>query len=72
MSPRPSSPPVVKGSIQGGDRAALLVSRARAQGRLGRMEAALADAADAVSASPRDETTRTTLGQALLTTGPAR
>ncbi|MBC7432913.1 MAG: methyltransferase domain-containing protein [Rubritepida sp.] len=53
----------------GHDRAALLVSRARAHGRLGRIDRALSDAAGAVAAAPRDETARTVLGQALLANG---
>lgn len=51
------------------DRATLLVARARAQGRLGQMQASLADSADAVAAAPRDEAARTVLAQALLATG---
>ena len=57
------------GLARDADRAALLVCRARAHGRLGRMEAALADAAEAVAAAPRDEAARTVLGQALLAKG---
>lgn len=58
-----------RGLEQGAGPAALLVCRARAQGRLGRIEAALADAAQAVGAAPRDEAARTVLGQALLVVG---
>ena len=57
------------GLAAGGDRAALLVARARAHGGLGRLQAALADAADAVAAAPRDDAARTVLGQALLNAG---
>lgn len=57
------------GLAAGADRAPLLVARSRAQGRLGRMTAALADAADAVAAAPEDEAARTILAQALLGAG---
>ena len=66
---QPAIAACVAGLAAGGDRAGLLVCRAQALGRLGRMDAALADAAEAVAEAPRDEEARTILGQTLLAQG---